>query len=57
MVIALDLRPHVKVLRVLDRQLVQPESVTDLGQFLVPGFEQSQPHEAALPASGRGLLQ
>jgi len=30
-VVVLDLRPHVKVLRVLDRQLMQPEGVTDLG--------------------------
>ena len=29
----------------------------DLGQLLFPGLEQSQPDKAALPASGRGLLQ
>ncbi len=57
LVVALDFRPPVKGLRVLNRQLVQPEGVTDLGQLLFPGLEQSQPHEAALPASGRRLLQ
>ena len=56
-VVALDLRPHMKVLGVLHRQLMQAEGVPDLGQLLFLGLEQSQPHEAALPASGRSLLQ
>ncbi len=47
----------MKVLRVLDRQLMQAERGTDLGQLLFPWLEQSQPHKAALPAAGRRLLQ
>ncbi len=57
LVIQLGLRPHVEVLGVLDRQLMQAEGVPDLGQLFVTGFEQSQPHEAALPAAGRRFLQ
>src|SRR6266571_6935622 len=48
---------RMKVLGVLDCQLMQAEGVPDLGQLLFPGLEQAQPHEAALPASGRSLLQ
>jgi hypothetical protein len=47
----------VEVLRVLDRQLMQAEGVPDLGQLLVTGLEQSEPHKAALPAAGRCFLQ
>jgi len=36
----LDLRPHVKGLRVLDRQFMQAEGVTDLGQLLFPWLKQ-----------------
>ena len=57
LVVVLDLRPHVEVLRVLDRQFVQAEGLTALSQFLRPGLEQSQPDETTLPAAGRRLLQ
>ena len=57
LVVELDLRPHVEVLRVLDRQLMQAKGVTDLGQLLIRRLEQAQPHEAALSAPGRRLLQ
>src|SRR3984893_10251954 len=56
-VVALDLGPYMKGLCVLYRQLVQAEAVTDQGQLLGSRLEQSQPHEAALPAPGRSLLQ
>ena len=56
-VIALDLRPPVNDLRVLDRQFMQPEGLTYPGQLLRVGIEQPQPHEAALATPGRRLLQ
>jgi hypothetical protein len=45
------------VLRVLDRQLMQPEGVLHLRQLLLSGLEEPQPHEAALGAPGRRLFQ
>jgi hypothetical protein len=56
-VVELDLRPHVEVLRVLDRELVQPERVPDLGQLLRLRLEQPQPDKSPLPTPGRRLLQ
>ena len=56
-VVLLDLGPHVKALRVLDRQFVQPEGLTDLVQLLDPRLEQPEPHESVLRAPGRRLLQ
>src|SRR5262249_48167161 len=55
--VGLELRPHVEGLRVLDRQLVQAEGVTDLGKLRFSWFEQPQPYETALAAPGRGLVQ
>src|SRR5260370_13224522 len=57
LVVVFDLGPHVKVLRVLDRQLMQAEGVTDLGQLLFGRLEQSQPDKTALPGPGRRLGQ
>ena len=56
-VVLFDLRPHVKVLRVLNRQLVQPEGLLDLGQLSLLRLEQPEPDEPALGAPGSGLLQ
>src|SRR6266581_1301749 len=39
-VVELDFRPQMKVLRVLDRQLMQPKGVTHLGQLLRTRLEQ-----------------
>jgi hypothetical protein len=47
----------MKLLRILDRQLMQPEGVTHLSQLVGPRLEQSQPHEAILAAAGGRLLQ
>jgi len=57
LVVALDLRPHVNVQRILDRRLMQPEGVPDLRQLLFVRLEQAQPDKAALPAPGRRLPQ
>jgi hypothetical protein len=56
-VVAGDLRVPVQDQRVLDRQLVQPEGLADLGQLPLPGLEQPQPYEAAVGPAGRRLLQ
>ena len=55
--VLLDLGPHMEALRVLHRQFVQPEGLTDLVQLVHPRFEQPEPHESVLAALGRGLLQ
>src|SRR5260370_15595571 len=47
----------MKGLRVLHRELVQAEGVPDRAKLLHSRLEQSQPHKAALPAPGGGLLQ
>ena len=47
----------MKGLRVLHRQLVQAEGLTDLSQFLRLRLKQSKPDEATLPAASRRLLQ
>ena len=60
LVIVLDLRPHVKVLRVLNCQFMQAEGVPDLGQLIFPRLEQPRhtkppcPHRAAASCSGTG---
>ncbi len=57
LVIAFDLRPPMKGLRVLDRQLMQPEGRTHLGELVRVRLEKAQPHKAALAMQGRRLLQ
>ena len=57
LVVGFDLRPHVEVLRVLDRQLMQAEGVANLGQLLFPRLEQPEPDKAVLRAPGRRLGQ
>jgi hypothetical protein len=57
LVVALDLRPPVNDLRVLDRQLMQPEGLSYPGQLIRVRVERPQSHKAALAAPGRRLLQ
>jgi hypothetical protein len=55
--VVLDLRSHVDVQRVLDRQLVQAEGVPHLGKLFFHWLEQPQPHEAALRGLRHRFLQ
>src|SRR5262249_42968039 len=55
--VELDLRPLVKGLRVLHCQLMKPERGLDLGELIGLRFEQAEPHEAALAAARRRVLQ
>src|SRR6266699_1311744 len=57
LVVALDLRPQVEGLRILHRQLMQPEGRGHLRQFAFRWLEQAQPHEPALAAAIRRLSQ
>ena len=58
LLVALDLRAQVEVLSVLDRQIVQAESVLHLVQLVFVRLEQSEPHEPlVLQAELGGLLQ
>src|SRR5258706_76247 len=47
----------MKGLRILDGKLVKPERSLDLGEFLRLRLEHSEPHEAALAAAHRRVLQ